>query len=82
MLRHVATVLLTFQRFPIAPGNSVQHECDMGAPVQPHGGYPGLLLDKSVRGASMQLAMPRDGAIILSLISIAKPRYYQQNVAR
>ena len=34
MLHHVATVLLTFQRFPITPGNSMQHGCDMGAGIR------------------------------------------------
>ena len=40
MLQLVATVLLTFQRFPITPGNSVRHERDMDAPVQPTGEIP------------------------------------------
>jgi|SoiMethySBSTD1v2_1073268.scaffolds.fasta_scaffold1582903_2 hypothetical protein len=30
MLHRVATVLLTFQRFPKSPGNSMQHGCNMG----------------------------------------------------
>jgi hypothetical protein len=42
MLRYVATVLLVFQRFPITPGNSIQHECDMGGltPESPLGLNP------------------------------------------
>ena len=38
MSRHVATVPLTFQRFPIIPGTSPRHERDIDAPVQPNRG--------------------------------------------
>jgi hypothetical protein len=31
MLQLVATILLMFQRFPVTPGNSMRHGCDMTA---------------------------------------------------
>ena len=39
MLRHVATVPLTFQRFPVTPGTSTRHGRDI-EPAEP--GHPGV----------------------------------------
>jgi hypothetical protein len=81
MLRHVATVLLVFQRFPITPGNSVQHECNMDAPLQPLGGWPWSVLAASslVTGFEL-LEFPLGlGLDCHSSAIVEKPRYYQQN---